>query len=108
MSTGLIFGVKLPTGDWKYSGFDRDVAIGSGSTDAIIGGYHQDKFGKTCPGRLVSLRRWYQTPIATQGRYRPGRRNRRGGAGVYWEGWSFGNGMLLSPIAQAIGVVARP
>ena len=46
MSTGLIFGVKLPTGDWKYSGFDRDVEIGSGTTDLLLGGYHQDKLDK--------------------------------------------------------------
>ena len=39
MSTGLIFGVKLPTGDWKFAGFDRDTEIGSGSTDVLVGGY---------------------------------------------------------------------
>src|SRR5262249_38529548 len=100
MSTGLIFGVKLPTGDWKYSGFDRDVAIGSGSTDVIVGGYHQDKFGKT--GQVG----WYaqvmmQAPVAIQRGYRPGVET-DAAAGVYWEGWSFDNGLRLSPVAQVI------
>ena len=100
MSTGLIFGVKLPTGDWKYSGFDRDVEIGSGSTDLLFGGYHQGKFGKT--GQVG----WFaqamvQAPIAIQGGYRPGVET-DGAAGVYWEGLSIGNGLRLSPVAQVI------
>jgi hypothetical protein len=100
MSTGLIFGVKLPTGDWKYSGFDRDVEIGSGSTDLIVGGYHQGKFGKTGQvGWYAQVA--YQTPIAIQAGYRPGGEV-DGAAGVYGEGWSFDNGLRLSPIAQVI------
>jgi hypothetical protein len=39
MSKGLIFGLKLPTGEWKVNGFDRDTQIGSGSTDLILGGF---------------------------------------------------------------------
>ena len=39
MSKGLIFGVKLPTRQWKADGFDRDTQIGTGSTDLILGGY---------------------------------------------------------------------
>src|SRR5689334_4956204 len=40
MSTGLTFGLKLPTGSYKYEHFDPDVQIGSGSTDLLLGGYH--------------------------------------------------------------------
>ena len=29
MSTGLDFGLKLPTGDYTYPNFDRDTEIGS-------------------------------------------------------------------------------
>lgn len=39
MSLGLIFGVKLPTGNFNASGFDRDTQIGSGTTDLLLGGY---------------------------------------------------------------------
>jgi hypothetical protein len=43
MSTGLLFGVKLPNGDYGFHGFDRDTAIGTGSTDALLGFYHQGR-----------------------------------------------------------------
>ncbi|MFZ1107678.1 MAG: hypothetical protein WAN43_04940 [Rhodomicrobium sp.] len=39
MSKGLIFGLKLPTGDWRAYGFDRDSNVGTGSTDLILGGF---------------------------------------------------------------------
>ncbi len=41
MSTGLIFGIKLPTGTYTAPGFDRDTQIGSGSTDLLLGGFHR-------------------------------------------------------------------
>ena len=39
MSTGVIFGLKLPTGTYTAPGLDRDTQIGSGSTDLMLGGY---------------------------------------------------------------------
>lgn len=39
MSTGLIFGLKLPTGTHTAPGFDRDTQPGSGTTDLLLGGY---------------------------------------------------------------------
>lgn len=39
MSKGLIFGLKLPTGDYTAENFDRDTQVGSGSTDLILGGF---------------------------------------------------------------------
>ena len=39
MSKGLIFGVKLPTGNYTAPNFDRDTQIGTGSTDLILGGF---------------------------------------------------------------------
>ena len=41
MSTGVIFGLKLPTGNYTAYGFDRDSQIGTGSTDLILGGFHR-------------------------------------------------------------------
>ncbi|MGO9357757.1 MAG: hypothetical protein ACLP1D_08775 [Xanthobacteraceae bacterium] len=41
MSTGIMFGLKLPTGTYTAPGFDRDNQIGSGSTDLMIGGFHR-------------------------------------------------------------------
>ncbi|HVN47770.1 MAG TPA: hypothetical protein VMU30_02995 [Bacteroidota bacterium] len=40
MSTGIVFGVKLPTGPFNESLFDRDTQIGTGTTDVLLGGYH--------------------------------------------------------------------
>jgi hypothetical protein len=41
MSTGVMFGLKLPTGIYTAPGLDRDTQIGSGSTDLLIGGFHR-------------------------------------------------------------------
>ncbi len=39
MSKGIMFGLKLPTGDWTAYGFDRDTNVGTGSTDLILAGF---------------------------------------------------------------------
>jgi hypothetical protein len=41
MSTGIMFGLKLPTGPYSTPGFDRDNQIGSGSTDLMLGVFHR-------------------------------------------------------------------
>lgn len=41
MSTGIMFGLKLPTGMYTAAGFDRDTQIGTGSTDLILGAFHR-------------------------------------------------------------------
>jgi hypothetical protein len=41
MSTGVMFGLKLPTGTFSAPGLDRDTQIGSGSTDLLLGGFHR-------------------------------------------------------------------
>ena len=41
LSTGIMFGVKLPTGTYTAPGFDRDTQIGSGSTDLLLGAFHR-------------------------------------------------------------------
>lgn len=39
MSTGIQFGLKLPTGPYNLSLLDRDTQIGTGTTDLLLGGY---------------------------------------------------------------------
>jgi hypothetical protein len=39
MSTGIQFGLKLPTGVFHQSLLDRDTQIGTGTTDLLLGGY---------------------------------------------------------------------
>ena len=40
-STGLTFGLKLPTGPYQETVMDRDTAPGTGTTDLLLGGYHE-------------------------------------------------------------------
>jgi len=72
---GLIFGLKLPTGSYKVSNSDGAVAErmlqpGTGSTDAVLGGYysapgiHQDS--------SWSVQALYQQPVSTKEEYKPG------------------------------------
>ena len=99
MSTGVIFGVKLPTGDFSYPNLDRDTSIGTGSTDALLGLYHTGNL--TGDGAFV----WYgqimwDKPLASQGGYTPGSEF-DGAAGVYYSGFSAG-GVQITPMLQAI------
>jgi hypothetical protein len=41
MSTGIMLGVKLPTGTFTAPGLDRDNQIGTGSTDFEVGAFHR-------------------------------------------------------------------
>lgn len=85
MSTGLSFGIKLPTGnDTGPNGpnggaeFDRDSLPGTGSTDLMFGGYHVGTFASDSPiGYFVQGR--YQFAVLTRDSYRPG--NEFDGAG---------------------------
>jgi hypothetical protein len=99
MSTGVIAGLKLPTGDSTYANFDSDVEIGSGSTDLLLGAYHS--------GALTSDGAWsyygqamWQHELATQHHYTPGS-EMNAAVGVSFDGWRVGN-TQLSPVVQAV------
>lgn len=100
-STGLIFGLKLPTGDFHYAGFDRDTEIGSGATDLVIGGYHTGAFDMDETWRYFA-QVVADLPVASQGGYRPGSEV-DGAVGV-----SYGSGKLIaglfrvSPVLQMV------
>jgi len=101
MTSGIIFGVKLPTGDFRYTGFDRDTSIGSGSTDLLLGGYHMGKLDAigdwTYYGQVLA-----QIPMAYQDGYRPGQ-DLNGAFGVYYRGLKWGgNQFKVSPVLQLI------
>lgn len=71
MSSGIVFGAKLPTGDSSHPGFDRDTEIGSGSTDLLLGFFHA--------GSLTADNRWGwfaqamgEHAVLERGSYRPG------------------------------------
>ena len=97
MSTGLTFGLKVPTGDWKAAGFDRDTEIGSGSTDALIGAFHR---GSLTESVGYFLQDSLDQPFLTQGGYLPGTEN-DAAVGVYYNGLHAG-GVRVTPIAEVL------
>lgn len=99
-STGLVFGLKLPTGDFRYRLFDRDTQIGSGSTDLVIGGYHLGSL--TSDGKLgYFLQTRYQIAVATQGGYRPGA-ELNAAAGLTYNLGAMAGFDKIAPVAQVI------
>ncbi len=71
LSTGLTFGVKLPTGDYRYAYFDPDTQIGSGSPDLLLGAYRTARL--TADEKYI----WFasgqaELPVLHQAGYRPG------------------------------------
>jgi hypothetical protein len=102
MSTGLTLGFKLPTGDWRYPGFDRDTGIGSGSTDILLGGYHEGALSKDGSWGYF-MQAQFEVPFATQGGYRPGN-ELDGDLGINYTVWTSADGKYrLSPLMQLIG-----
>ncbi len=74
-SQGLIFGLKLPTGDYRVSNADGAVAEralqpGTGSTDLVLGGYY------SAPGIHLDsswfVQVLYQQAVSTKEEYKPG------------------------------------
>lgn len=99
MSTGVTFGVKLPTGEYNDHDLDRDTSIGTGSTDALLGAYHM--------GSLTNdgMFNWFTNgqvdyPVAARDGYRPGNEI-DAGIGSYYNAGTLGAGKL-SPLLQVL------
>jgi hypothetical protein len=96
MSTGLQFGLKLPTGTFHESLLDRDTQIGTGTTDLLLGGYQmgqEDGWG------------WYtqvmwQHAFNTRDGYHPGDSFDVSG-GVHYDGLL--SGLRIVPMLQIGG-----
>ena len=103
MSTGINFGFKLPTGSYTYNDafgdVDRDSELGTGSTDILLGGYHQGNL----PGDMGLT--WFaqallDQPIITRNQYAPGTEV-DAAAGVYPKGWLI-HSAHITPLAQVV------
>jgi hypothetical protein len=101
LSTGISFGVKLPTGDSTYPNFDPDTEIGTGSTDLLLGAYHLGSLTSDNRFSWFASAQWEQ-PLAHRSVYRPGA-ELDAVSGVYYAGWSFGPAVRLTPIVQLAG-----
>ena len=100
MSTGITFGLKLPTGDASYPSFDADTEIGTGSTDLLLGIYHLGKITQN------NLWNWFvqvnlDEPILSKPGYLPGNEVNTV-VGAYYNGWTFGEANKVAPILELL------
>jgi hypothetical protein len=106
MSTGLSFGIKLPTGNYTgptgpLSGaeFDRDSLPGTGSTDLMVGAYHVG--GLNADNSLAYfVQARYQLAVFTRNAYRPGN-ELDAAAGLTYE-FRLGGSRKVSPVIQLL------
>ncbi len=101
MSTGVTFGLKLPTGDYSYPNFDPDTEIGTGSTDLMLGAYH---LGKITQDQLwnyfVNVN--FNQPVLTLPNYIPGN-ELTAAFGVYYAGFNLGQmDRKIMPIVELL------
>jgi hypothetical protein len=99
MSTGVTFGLKLPTGPFNAPGFDRDTEIGTGSTDLLLGAYHVGTYVDKSAFSWFTNVQW-QRAMAWQNGYRPGNETNLAVGSVYDAG-KVGQGEI-SPMVQLI------
>jgi hypothetical protein len=104
LSSGLTFGLRLPTGDYTHDPevVDRDTQIGSGSTDLLLGAFHRGNLTRDDLWSWYAQALWDQ-PLATVGDYRPGTEV-DGALGVDYQGWVV-HGVRVSPIMQMIASI---
>lgn len=98
LSSGLIFGLKLATGATKQTSFNRDMQIGTGSTDSILGFYHR--------GKIATKVGWFsqgmwQQAFETRNDYRPGNETNFS-LGSYYNLGQVQESVFLSPMLQII------
>jgi hypothetical protein len=108
LSTGVTFGVKLPTGDFTGPTgpaggleFDRDSLPGTGSTDLMLGGYHIGGLNADNSFAYFVQAR-YQFAVLTQDNYRPGN-ELDAAAGVTYDLGAFGRLTKVAPVLQLLG-----
>jgi len=101
MSTGITFGLKLPTGQTNAKDFSRNTQIGTGSTDSILGAYHMGTFGKGGKMGYFMQASW-ERPFMTHQGYNPGYEI-SAATGVYYNLGQVGVASRVAPIFQFTG-----
>ena len=98
LSSGISFGLKLPSGDSSYANFDPDTEISSGSTDLLLGAYHLGRLAHDGSWNYF-VRALLQQPLQSKATYRPGN-ELIGVVGTYYHGWTFGPANRIVPMVQ--------
>jgi hypothetical protein len=102
MSTGLIFGVRLPTGQTNNKAFgSRSKQIGTGSTNSILGFYHTGNINKFDSLNYFTQFIW-EKPLVIHRGYHPGQEI-SGSLGVVKSFSGFNQIKKISPMVQIIG-----
>jgi hypothetical protein len=117
MSTGVIVGIKLPTGTFTAPGLDRDSQIGTGSTDLEFGAFHRGLLTGDNAWQYFSQIMWrqpflYQSAADPQGffdgnpgvvqTYHPGAQI-DAAAGIVYNNWYHVLGLdKITPLGQVI------
>jgi hypothetical protein len=117
MSTGLMFGLKLPTGNFTAPGLDRDNQNGTGSTDLIVQFFHRGILTGDNAWQYFQQIRWqqpflYQAAADPQGffdgnpgvvqTYKPGLQV-DGAIGILYNNWYHVLGFdKITPVGQVI------
>ncbi len=98
MSTGITFGLKLPTGSTKDQGFARNTQIGTGSTDSILGLYHLGSLGKDSRLGYFAQANWERYLVTHRGYY-PGYEV-SAATGIFYDAGQLGIAKKITPILQ--------
>lgn len=101
MSTGITFGLKLPTGDWTYPNFDRDTSIGTGTTDLLLGAYHLGTLSNDNHLKWF-VEALFDRAFNTREGYRPGNEI-DAAVGALYDGVQLGQLGTLAALLQLIG-----
>jgi hypothetical protein len=99
MSSGITFGLKLPTGSTNDKSFERNTQIGTGSTDSVLGAYHMGRISEKW--NYFAQGSWERAFITHQG-YKPGSEI-SGATGVYFNAGAIGVIDKVAPILQITG-----
>ncbi|MBI1214502.1 MAG: hypothetical protein GC185_01625 [Alphaproteobacteria bacterium] len=102
MSSGVTFGLKLPTGRDDAANFDRDTQIGTGSTDLLLGGFHRGHIPVQAAGWDWFAQGSLEQPFITTGGYRPGTEF-NAALGVDYDAGPAGFFSKLAPVLRLVG-----
>ncbi|HEX7965484.1 MAG TPA: hypothetical protein VF651_07175 [Gammaproteobacteria bacterium] len=100
MSTGLMAGLKLPTGHYTDPDLERDLGLGTGTTDLILGAYHLGALDAAAEWTWFVNGQWGHA-LAERAGYRPGD-ELAATLGTYYSGWEIGRSGSLVPVFQAL------